>query len=126
MIAGVGAYGAVKLSKRDAQRIQDHTGLPPEQLEDKDLQRSMHELNIHPQQMSEEEKMSIESGKQPHQPSSHSHHPSTHVTRTHVSNDSTQSVAAIQKQLEILSQMKKDDLITKDDYDAKKKQLLRI
>ncbi|MEJ2710498.1 MAG: hypothetical protein P8074_23000 [Anaerolineales bacterium] len=37
LLAAGGTAAAIKLSQRDAQRIEEHTGLPPEQLEDQDL-----------------------------------------------------------------------------------------
>ena len=49
VLATAGTALAIKLSRQDAQRIEEHTGLPPEQLEDHDLQEAMTELNIKPQ-----------------------------------------------------------------------------
>ncbi|MBK5108394.1 MAG: hypothetical protein JJE12_09685, partial [Anaerolineales bacterium] len=46
VLAASGTYAAVKLSQQDAQRIEEHTGEPPDQLEDQDLEQAMQELNI--------------------------------------------------------------------------------
>jgi hypothetical protein len=53
VIAAAGTAAAVKLSKQDAQKIEQHTGLPPEQLEDEDLNQALQELNI---QLTDEER----------------------------------------------------------------------
>jgi len=47
LLAGEGGSSPVKLSQSDAQRIEEHTGYPPADLEDFDLKQSMQELNIH-------------------------------------------------------------------------------
>jgi hypothetical protein len=46
VIAAQGASAAIKLSQQDAQRIQQHTGMAPQELEDNDLAQAMQELNI--------------------------------------------------------------------------------
>ena len=40
------AIGAKKMSAAQAQQIEEHTGVPPEELEDDDLSEAMQELNI--------------------------------------------------------------------------------
>lgn len=56
ILASAGTAAAIKLTQGDAKRIQEHTGLPPEQLEDHDLQEAMQELNISPQPLTEDDK----------------------------------------------------------------------
>ena len=46
VIAAQGASAAIKLSQQDGQRIQQHTGMDPHELEDNDLAQAMQELNI--------------------------------------------------------------------------------
>ncbi len=47
MIAGgLIAVGAYHLTSRDADRIEEHTGAPPEDLSDDELEQSMRDLNI--------------------------------------------------------------------------------
>lgn len=53
LVGGMVAFGAYKMSTRDAQRIEEHTGLPPEDLEDEDLEQAMAELGIEQQMVSE-------------------------------------------------------------------------
>lgn len=49
LVGGLIGFGAYKMSKRDADRVQQHTGIPPEELEDADLGRAMDELGIEKQ-----------------------------------------------------------------------------
>jgi len=49
LVGGLVAFGAYKMSSRDADRIEEHTGVPPEELEDADLEQAMDELGIEKQ-----------------------------------------------------------------------------
>jgi len=40
------AIGAKKMSEAQAKQIEEHTGVPPEELEDDDLSEAMQELGI--------------------------------------------------------------------------------
>src|SRR5512139_2984460 len=59
VIAAAGTAAAVKMSKQDAQRIEEHTGLPPEQLEDQDLQEAMQELDIQGQPVTAQDQAAL-------------------------------------------------------------------
>ena len=64
LLAAGGTYAAVKLSQQDAQRVEEHTGIPPDQLEDQDLEQAMQELNIQSQPLTEEDQASLAQGSQ--------------------------------------------------------------
>ena len=49
LVGGLVAFGAYKLSTKDAQRIEEHTGTDPEELTDEELEKAMGELNIEKQ-----------------------------------------------------------------------------
>ncbi len=49
LVGGLVAFGAYKFSKRDAKRIEDHSGVSPEEMTDEELERSMAELGIEKQ-----------------------------------------------------------------------------
>ena len=53
LVGGMVAFGAYKMSTHDAERIEEHTGLPPEDLEDEDLEQAMAELGIEQQMMTD-------------------------------------------------------------------------
>ncbi|MEA3326203.1 MAG: hypothetical protein U9R53_02710 [Chloroflexota bacterium] len=59
VLAASGTAAAIKLSQQDAQKIEKHTGLPPDQLEDQDLNQAMQELNIQSQPMTPEDQAAI-------------------------------------------------------------------
>ncbi len=46
LVGGMVAIGSKKMSAKNAQAIEEHTGVPPEELEDADLQEAMQELGI--------------------------------------------------------------------------------
>lgn len=58
LAAGAGAK-AVKLSQQDAQKIEEATGMPPEGLEDQDLQEAMEELSIQSQPLTPEDEAAL-------------------------------------------------------------------
>ena len=56
LVGGLVAFGAHKMSESHAQQIQQHTGVPPEELEDDDLEAAMAELNIPKQELTAEDR----------------------------------------------------------------------
>jgi hypothetical protein len=44
------------MSQSQAKQIEEHTGVPPEELEDEDLQAAMTELNIPKQELTAEDR----------------------------------------------------------------------
>lgn len=46
LVGGLVAFGAHKMSQKDAERIEQHTGVNPEELEDAELEKAMKELGI--------------------------------------------------------------------------------
>jgi len=41
LVGGLVAFGAHKMSQKDAKRIEEHTGVNPEELEDAELEQAM-------------------------------------------------------------------------------------
>ncbi len=58
VLIGGGAL-VYKLSKQDAQKIEEHTGIPPDELDDEDLQAAMQELNIQSQNLTDEDRAAM-------------------------------------------------------------------
>jgi hypothetical protein len=50
------AFGVHKMSQSQAKQIEEHTGVPPEELEDEDLEAAMKELNIPQQELTDEDR----------------------------------------------------------------------
>ena len=46
LVGGMVAIGAKKMSESQAKQIEEHTGVPPEELDDEDLSEAMQELGI--------------------------------------------------------------------------------
>jgi len=55
LVGGLVAFGAHKMSQKDADRIEQHTGVNPEELEDDELEQAMAELGIEDQTATAEE-----------------------------------------------------------------------
>jgi cytochrome c-type biogenesis protein CcmH/NrfG len=105
LLAASGTYAAVKLSQKDAQRVEEHTGLPPDQLEDQDLQDAMQELNIQSQPLSNEDQAALGSA-----PAEAAPPPA--------------DAPSYLEELEKLGQLRDNGIITDEEFEAKKKHLL--
>ena len=55
LVGGMIGLGAYKLSKRDVQRVEEHTGKKAEELNDEELNKAMTDLNIPQEEMTDEE-----------------------------------------------------------------------
>jgi hypothetical protein len=59
LAVGGAAYGAVKLSQKDAQRIEDHAGASVEELTEEELVAAMQDLGIQSIELSDEDKAAL-------------------------------------------------------------------
>lgn len=55
LVGGLVAFGAYKMSQKDADRIEEHTGVEPEELTDEELTQAMNELDIPVQTVSSDD-----------------------------------------------------------------------
>ncbi len=55
LVGGLVAFGSYKMSQQDAERIEQHTGVEPEELTDQELTQAMDELGIEKQTVSAED-----------------------------------------------------------------------
>ena len=110
LLAATGTAAAIKLSKQDAQRIEQHTGLPPDQLEDEDLNQAMAELNIQSQPLSTEDQSALAQG---------SESPTT-------TQPSSAGEASYLVELEKLGELRDRGIITDEEFEAKKRKLLGL
>jgi hypothetical protein len=107
LLAAGGTYAAVKLSQKDAQRIEQHTGIPPDQLEDQDLEQAMQELNIQSQPITAEDQAAL--GQAP-------------GSAPEVGASETSYLAELEK----LGELRDKGILTEEEFEAKKKQLLGL
>jgi hypothetical protein len=56
LAGGMVAFGVHKMSQSQAKQIEEHTGVPPEELEDDDLEAAMTDLGIPKQELTEEDR----------------------------------------------------------------------
>ena len=56
LVGGMVAFGAYKMSQKDAERIEQHTGVEPEELTDEELEQAMDELGIEKQQVTDQDR----------------------------------------------------------------------
>ena len=55
LVGGLVAFGSYKMSQKDAERIEQHTGVEPEQLTDEELTQAMDDLDIEKQTVTAED-----------------------------------------------------------------------
>ena len=117
MLAAGGTAAAIKMSQQDAQRIEEHTGLPPEQLEDQDLEQAMQELAIQPQPLTPEEQAAM--AQQGGQPPAQAAQPANAAP---TGADQPDYLA----ELERLAELRDKGIVTEEEFKAKKQQLLGL
>jgi len=112
LVGGMVAFGAHKMSQQDAQRIEEHTGVNPEELEDDELEQAMTELNIEKQTATEEEL--AQAGGAPDQtPAPAPAAPAT-ATDDYI------------EELEKLASLRDAGVLTDEEFEAKKRQILGL
>ena len=60
LVGGLIAVGAYKLTKKDTERVEEHTGKSAEELSDEELEQAMDDLNIEKEEMSDSEWEEVE------------------------------------------------------------------
>lgn len=110
LVGGLLAFGAYKLSKRDAKRVEEHTGKPPEELTDQEMEQAMNDLGIEKQQVSEQDQQYIDD----------------QGGEWEEYEDYEDEEPSYLDELERLGQLKDQGIITDEEFQAKKKQLLGL
>jgi hypothetical protein len=108
LAAGGAAYAAVKLSQRDAERIEEYTGVPPEELADADLQAAIDKLGIESMELDEQDYAALDA-----EPSAPPAAPPAAET-------------SYLDELERLAALRDQGVLTEDEFQAKKGQLLGL
>lgn len=104
LVGGLVAYGAYKMSKKDAERIEEHTGTSPEEMTDEELDRAMQELDIEKQYRDESDM--AEAGQEEYEDEYIDDEPS------------------YLDELERLAKLKDQGVITEEEFETKKKEIL--
>ncbi len=109
------AYGAHKMSQKDAAKIQEHTGVDPEELEDAELEKAMRELGIEDQTATPEE-LAQAGGDAASEP------PAAAPQAAAPSGDSSDYIAQLEKR----ASLRDAGIYTDDEFNAKKAQILEL
>lgn len=116
LAVGAGA-AAVKLSQKDAQRIEQHTGTSVEELSDAELTGAMKDLGIQSVELSAEDKAALASA------------PPVDDAPEPAAQPAAQPAAAAPsylEELEKLADLRDKGILTTEEFEAKKAQLLGL
>jgi len=108
---GATAGVAYKLGKSQAQQIQEYTGYPPDQLSEADLQEAMADLDIAPEPLDEADRQAMNTAGPP---------------PPAVSPSPADTQADYIDELKRLAELKEAGIISNEEFEAKKKQLLGL
>ena len=118
-IAVKGTSNAIKLSQQDAQRIETHTGQKPEDLSEEQLEAAINELDIETHELTDAEVAAIESADaEPSAPAAQETPPAAQPTQP--------AQADYITELKRLAELRDMGIVTADEFEAKKKQLLGL
>lgn len=119
MLIGGGAL-VYKLSKQDAQKIEEHTGIPPDELDDEDLQAAMQELNIQSQNLTDEDRAAMA------QDQAANPDPEETVAPAAAPAAAAGGQEDYIEQLKQLAALRDAGILSDEEFEAKKKQLLGL
>jgi hypothetical protein len=100
LVGGLIALGIHKLTSRDVQRVEEHTGKTAEELTDEELEQAMDELGIEAEEMTDEEMDYVDQQDPPQE---------DYI-----------------EELQRLSSLRDQGIISDEEFEAKKKQLLDL
>ena len=113
LAVGAGA-AAVKLTQQDAQRIEQHTGASVEELTDEELTTAMRDLGIQSAELSPEEKAALASA------------PPVDDDVPVAAASTAAGESSYLEELEKLADLRDKGIITAEEFEAKKRQLLGL
>jgi hypothetical protein len=98
LVGGLVAFGTYKMTKKNADRIQQDSGIAPEEMTDEELEASMAKLGIEKQYRDEND----------------------------VEEAAPTDMTSALNDLEALAKLRDQGILTEDEFTAKKKQILDI
>jgi hypothetical protein len=110
LVGGAVAYGAHKISQKDVEKVEEHTGASWEELSDEEIDSAVNELGIEKQPQTEEDKQQSQQAERSEEAPAQS-------------SDSNDDYIA---ELEKLSDLKDKGILTDEEFEAKKKELLGL
>ena len=120
LLAAGGTAAAIKLTQRDADRIEQHAGASVEELTEEELVAAMQDLGIKSIELDENDQAIIESqgGMAPSAPAQ--------AAPTPVTGQPAEAAPSYLDELEKLADLRDRGIISDDDFEAKKRQLLGL
>jgi hypothetical protein len=124
VLLGVGAaaaYGAVKISQKDKDRIEEHSGESVEEMSEEELVQAMKDLGIDSIELSEEDKAALAAQRDEAKVDG--------ATVTYGDQPADATAAAVPSylvELETLAGLRAQGVITEEEFQAKKGQLLGL
>ena len=123
-VGGAAAYGAVKLSQKDADRIEEHTGESVEEMSEEELVQAMKDLGIESIELSDEDKAALAAERDQEKVDgatvTYEGGPQATATAT------TAAAPSYLDELERLAALRDQGAITEEEFVAKKGQLLGL
>ncbi len=113
LVGGLVALGAYKLTKKDTERVEEHTGKKAEELTDEELEQAMDQLGIEAEEMSDEEMDYVDKADPPEE-------------MDYVDKADPPEEDDYIEELERLADLREKGIITDEEFEAKKQQLLGL
>ena len=105
LVGGLVGFGVYKMTKSQAQQVEKHSGVPPEEMTDEELSQSMDDLNIPKQKIDASDQEAAEG-----------------VGGTAPPAATTDWAGEITK----LAELRDNGVLTDEEFEAKKKQILDL
>jgi hypothetical protein len=111
LILGATVGVAYKLGEKQAQQIQEYTGYPPDQLSEEDLQAAMTDLNIESEPLDDDDRQEIAAAQ---------------TDSTASPSQTAVGQGDYVEELKNLAGLRDHGIITSEEFEAKKQQLLGL
>ena len=122
VVIGAG-YGAYKMSKKDADQIEQHTGKKAEELSEEEIEKAMDDLGIENQEVSDQDMAQLEAADDAAQAKAA---PASPVAASPSTTTAPAAEPDYLAELERLADFKDKGVISEEEFNAKKKQLLGL
>lgn len=114
LAVGGAAYGAIKLSQKDSERIEEHTGASVEELSEEELMAAMKDLGVQSAELTDEDRAAMASD------ADQGPEPAAVAEAAAAPQDSYLD------ELERLAGLRDKGIISEEEFQAKKQQLLGL
>ncbi len=124
VVIGAG-YGAYKMSKKDADQVEQHTGKKAEELSEEELEKAMEDLGIENQEVTDQDMAQLEAADDAAQAQA-APAPAAPQAATPSATPAPAAEPDYLAELERLADFKDKGIISEEEFNAKKKELLGL